>query len=282
MDIDDYVGTDDALFHYTKLSIGIENILYSKKFKPSLYKNTNDPREYKFLFLNMMGWSLAPEANKLWNDAHPIIDSILKYKCRVMCFCSNKRPTLIIEDEYTDEVEDTHAVTTGWNKSRMWAQYGENHRGLCLVFSKAAIDKMLQENVLPPNTGKTGYVKYSSAERISMNAFTLDGNRLVKEGAESYCQGHVLEHINDFFFTKHIDYRDESEYRAVVYDPEKKSEFLDINSILMGVVAGDRTPEAYFPLLEELCTGLSIQCRRVYWDRGEPHLVLCKRRQGTT
>ncbi len=276
IDFEKYVDKDDAIFHYTRVSIGIEKILYAREFRPSLFKNTNDPREYKFLFLNMRGSSLPAVANTLWQDAHPIMDRILKNECRVMCFCSNRRPTLILEDE--SAVEDRHAATTGWNKSRMWAQYGENHCGLCLVFSKTGLEKRVLEAGLPADAVRLGYVKYSAAERMDLSAFTLDGNRLVKEGAERYSRNHVVEHFNEFFLTKHIDYRDENEYRAVAHDPENKLEYLDINSIIMGVIAGDRTPEVYFPILEELCTCLDIQCRRAYWDRGEPHLVLCKRR----
>lgn len=41
-----FIETEDALFHYTKLSIAVEEILFKRRFKLSLLKNTNDPREY--------------------------------------------------------------------------------------------------------------------------------------------------------------------------------------------------------------------------------------------
>ena len=45
----------------------------------------------------------------------------------------------------------------GFLKSRMWSQYGENHEGVCLVFSKDAIQREL--NTLEP---KDKYFVYSS------------------------------------------------------------------------------------------------------------------------
>ena len=177
MKIDEYVNTDDAIFHYTRLSVGIEKILYSKRFRPSLLKNTNDPREYKFLFLNMVGWSLPPEADALLSASHPIVDRLLRNQIRVMCFCSNRRPTIVIEDN--KEVEDKHASTTGWNKSRMWAQYGENHSGLCFVLSKNILEKTVKESGLQNDAIRFGHVKYTVKERMGWSAYTLDGNRLV-------------------------------------------------------------------------------------------------------
>ncbi|MCH8010941.1 MAG: DUF2971 domain-containing protein [Candidatus Marinimicrobia bacterium] len=280
--IDKYVDKDDALFHYTNLRVGIENILHEKKLKPSLYIDTNDPREYKFLLLNRMGSEWSEETKRLWADAHPVIDRILKYHYKVMCFSSNGRPTLIINNNEIDEIEDPYAVTTGWSKSRMWTQYGENHRGLCIVFSKTAIEKMIQDVNLPAMSSKRDYVKYSPSERIRMVAYTINVSRLKQKGVENYCKNHVLKHINDFFFTKHVDYRDENEYRVVIYDPEKIYEYFYINSIIKGVIAGDRTPKVYLPIIEKQCEALNIECRRIEWDRGKPHLLLCNKPQTAT
>ena len=52
MDLNEYIETEDALFHYTKTSVALEKILYTQKFKLSLLKDTNDPREYKYMLLN--------------------------------------------------------------------------------------------------------------------------------------------------------------------------------------------------------------------------------------
>lgn len=279
--IDDYIRTDDALFHYTSLSVGLEKILSEKKIKASQYINTNDPREYKYHLLNWFGINWSEKENSLLKNATPIFNQILKYNCKVICFCSNKK-SIIINDENGEDVEDSYSLTAGWTKSRMWAQYGENHRGLAIVFSKTAIEKMIQKMKLLPNTSKTDFVKYTTSARRNLNAYTMHGNRINIEGAENYCKSFVLEKVDEFFFTKYVDHRDENECRVFIYDPDMRYEFLKINSIIKGVVAGDKTPKLYFPILKKLCKNLKIECRRITWDRGEPMLLLCNEAKHTT
>lgn len=275
MSIDEYIETSDALFHYTKTSTAIKHILHTKKFKLSLLNDTNDPGEYKFKFLNTMGWSLEPDTTlDLSNKAHSVIDRILRYECRVMCFCTNNKPILILSDG--SSVEDKHVCSEGWNKSRMWSQYGQNHYGVCLVLSKNEIEMVLNAMKSQIRGYRAGYVHYSQQDRIDWRAITLNGNRLENEGVEEYSYNHVMENSEELFFRKHIDYRDEAEFRVVVFDPDKKLEYLDVSSLIKCVIVGDRILEAYIPLINQMCTDLNIESRRAYWDRGKYHLLLCK------
>jgi len=274
MEIDEYIKTEDAVFHYTKKAIAIEDILFSKKLKLSCLKDTNDPREYKFHLLNMMGWSLPDDITNLIKDAHPVIDNILKNECRSLFFCSNKKPTVILENK--TQIEDDNSYSKGWCKSRMWSQYGESHFGICLVFSKEKIEEALESEESKIHKYQADYVKYLQKERIAPKAVTLDGNRLAKEGVQKYSKAFVLENMDELFFRKHADYRDESEYRVVVFDPDKKMEYIDIGPLIKGVIVGDRTPKVYFSLINKLCEALQVESRRLHWDRGKPHLIYCK------
>ena len=272
--LEEFIKSDDAIFHYTRASVALEKILFDGKFRLSLRKDTNDPHEYKFIFLSMRGSRLPPEAVELYNEAHPVIDRIIRMESRVMCFCSNTIPTIILDNGKT--IQDNVVNTIGWNKSRMWAQYGENHRGICLVFSKKAIEADLadiKENVIAEN------IQYTTRVGISPDAYTLNGNQLVEDGVEGYCYNHIKRHSGTLFFTKNIDYRDESEYRVVVFDPNHNYEFININKSIKGVIAGDRTPEVYFPLIRQLSERYGIECRRAYWERGlgMPCLLPCKK-----
>lgn len=267
MKIDEYdIDSDDALFHYTKLSIAIESILPTKKLKLSLLKDTNDPRENKFKIFSTFCRGLPEDSTgEISKKAHPIINRILLSESRVFCFCSNKKPTLILNDGNT--VVDKHNCLEGWNKSRMWSQYGENHCGICLVFSKDGLEKELETKRREIVDYKSGYVQYSQKGRMLLKATTFNGNRFVKDGAENYLIEHVIENSEEFFYRKHIDYRDEAEYRAVVFDPDGKLEYLDISSSIKGVIAGDATPEVYFPLINQLSEQLKIESWKVCCSR---------------
>lgn len=272
--LEEFIESDDAIFHYTRASVALEKILFNGKFRLSLLKDTNDPREYKVKFLGMSGWSLPPTAVELYNEAHPVFDRIIRTESRVMCFCSNTIPTIILDNGET--IKDNVGNTIGWSRSRMWAQYGENHRGICLVFSKKAIEAELadiKEIVIAEN------IQYTRRVGISSDARTLNGNQLVEDGVEGYCYNHIKNHSGTLLFTKNIDYRDESEYRVVLFDRNHNHEFININKSIKGIIAGDRTPDVYFPLILQLSERYGIECRRAYWERGlgRPCLLPCKK-----
>lgn len=266
LDLDQYVNTDDALFHYTKLSVAIESILPTKKLKLSLLKDTNDPIENKFKIFSIFSEGLPEDSTgEISKKAHPIINRILLSESRVLCFCSNKKPTLILNDNNT--VVDKHNCLEGWNKSRMWSQYSENHCGICLVFSKDGLEKELKTKRHEIVDYKSGYVQYFQKGRMPWDTITLNGNRAETEGVEQYSRNHVIENSEEFFYRKHIDYRDEAEYRAVVFDPDGKLEYLDISSSIKGVIAGYEMPEVYYPLIDQLSEQLEIETRKVRWSK---------------
>jgi len=268
---DGFLESDDALFHYTKVSVALEHILPDARLRLSLLRDTNDPREYKFKLLNMQGWSLPPGAEELLDRAHPVFDRILRNECRVVCFCTNAPPIVQTEDEELHQ--DPYSSNVGWSKSRMWSQYGENHRGLCLVLSKAAILQQLATVQETLDWFASGAVTYLKEDRIPRSAVTLDGNLLANQGVERYCSGHIESYHEALFLTKHVDYRDESEYRFIVADHNGRNESLNISNSLRAVVAGDRTPKVYFPLIRTLAEKYQAACRHAYWDRGKAHLL---------
>ena len=280
MKIDEYnIDSNDALFHYTKLSIAIESILPTKKLKLSLLKNTNDPRENKSKIFGISCSGLPGDSTgEISKEAVPIINRILLFESRVLCFSSNIKPTLILKDNNT--VVDKHNCLEGWNKSRMWSQYGENHCGICLVFSKKGLEKELESKQRQIKYYKTGFVQYFHKYRMDRKATTINGNRFKDE--ENYLISHVIENSEEFFYRKHIDYRDESEYRAVVFDPDGKLKYLDISSSIKGIIAGDGTHEVYFPLIKQLREKLEIESRKVYWSRSNGTSFLGQLKKGVS
>lgn len=272
MSIDEYIETSDALFHYTKASIAIENILHTKKFKLSILNDANDPREYKDWLLNMSveDPSNANISRDLLHKAHNVVNRISKYECRVMCFCTNNKPTLILSDG--NSVEDKYVCSKGWNKSRMWSQYGQAYYGICIVLSKSALEIALGAIKPQIRYYRASDIHYSQHGKITI---TLNGD-MFQKGGEEYLYNHIIENFEELFFRKHIDYRDEAEFRVVMLDPDKKLEYLDVSSLIKCVIVGDRTPDVYIPLINQMCTDLNIESRRAYWVKGQPHLLLCK------
>lgn len=262
MDIKEYIESPDALFHYTKVSTAIEHILHTKKFKLSVQKNSDDPREYKKLNYSMgeqEGVSIRKIAGK--------IDGILQNECRVMCFCTNE-PTTLIQSDGSLKKED--AYSNGGKKSRMWTQYGQQHYGVCLVFSQKELKRVIDEQKQNIKHCLSDFVQY---EQDGFNIDTyLNCRRASEEGVEDYSYNYVIENIKMFKFRKHVDYRDEAEFRVVVLDPERKLEYIDISSVIKCVIVGDRTSKVYFPLIKEICNKLEIETQKVSWHHGKSFL----------
>ncbi len=274
----EFVKTDDALFHYTTRSVAIEHVLPTKLLKLSLRASANDPWEYRFMLLNANG-SFPPDKEHLYTDVHPHIDRVLRMEHRIASFCTNHRPELILMNG--DHVNDEYALLEGWNKPRMWSQYGENHHGACLAFSRAEIEKSIGALALPPGSIDHGFVKYTQRNRMPHRFFTIDAGTLVAQGLETYARTFVRSRARDLFYVKHIDYRDEAEFRVSIHDSTGEHEYLNISKSLKGVVWGDRSSEEDLKEYNLKCSGVDVGCAFARWDRGTSHLLYCTKKGET-
>ena len=272
MELKEYIETDDALFHYTSASIAIKYILNTKKFRLSILYDMNDPREYKFKLIESSHGRCSATTNlaerdTLFNDTRTAFNRMLRRECKVMCFCSNVKPTLILSDRSSKE--DEYFCPNGWAKSRMWSQYGDNHYGICLILSKKELVKDLEKAPLTKYMAE--YVKYFQKES---DYPSFDSSALVRS-VEDCVSKYVIDNLEVFLFHKYIDYRDEAEFRVVVPDPDQKFEYLDISTSLKGVIVGDRTETLYnIDLIKRMCKGLEIECRQAHWSTSSPHMLL--------
>lgn len=111
---------DGALYHFTKFDSFLK-ILESMSLKLSSYKNLNDLNE-------------ANVANLNWDKNIPVYAKLGPYiqeKCGLLCFSQN------YQTEY--------GVQEGTNHPAMWAHYGENSEGVCIVIDKAKFIKTNKE-----------------------------------------------------------------------------------------------------------------------------------------
>jgi len=246
--------------------------LPTMKLKLSLFKDTNDPREYKERFFGFIGFSYLPsvrEAKKLSKK----INQIIRNEYRVACFCSNYPPIMILENR--KDLEDPHATREGWNKSRMWSQYGDNHAGACVVFSKRSLKEIFSHECTSDQLYSYERVSYLQNYEIHHESLTLNGDRLANEGEEKYLKDFISSNFDHIYFEKHIDYRDEAEYRVVIHDPLSKLETINIKTALKGVIWGDKISEVVLPCLHKECNRLSIDCIHLKWEQGRPLPLLC-------
>ena len=212
-----YLETDDALFHYTKLSI-LSQILTKNRFNLSTFYQTNDPKEYKDQLFGIDWHFVNDHIDVSKGNAQASINSILRHKMRVMFLCTNR-----------NQNTDQSVKSIGWKKARMWSEHGDRHYGSCIVFSKNKLENYLKKK-FKNEYYEFGFVKYTEYDNKYNKALQIDSVKLDQmDNIESYSLYHVKKYIEYFCFQKNVDYQDESEYRVIIYDKNNNNMFLNIS-----------------------------------------------------
>lgn len=260
------ISSDDALFHYTKRSTVFEKILDENRFLLSNFKNTNDPFEYKRRLIRAVGWGWDKQSPEAVFETEYIAASLIRERTHFASFCMNR-------------FEDGSVNSYGFLKSRMWSQYGENHEGLCLVFSKKRTIDAMNKIINPTCLFFHDEVEYHEYVRDSVHdTLYVNADSLVEKTPHEVAIDYIKKCYKDLLFIKQNDYRDEDEYRFVICDTNElsteKSMFeFDAKECLIGMIAGDRFHKAYNPLMQNAMENLRIDCRKLHWEHGEYHLL---------
>jgi hypothetical protein len=242
----------DVIFHYTKLEIALECILKNKQLHFNKFINSADPHESNKRNFALQS-SIINNCNEFWekrNSYEKEINVIIQQKLRMTCFCRNLKNYL------------------GYCRSRMWSQYADNHRGVCLAFSKKALQKAVRKQ-FKSEFKKNRIVRYYPLKDIKFNKMHMNQAKTIHYTDLNHDT--IKEHLNNnykyLFFKKHWDYRDEAEYRFIVLDMDNKFEYIDISDCLVGIILGHNFPITYLPIVESIESELKIIWDQVrIWD----------------
>lgn len=225
------------IYHYTKGEILIEHILPQLKLKLNTLKNLNDPKEKQISIFNSLG-------NIPYIGEHLEIKSKLQYLLDTeYMVCSFSSDYIIEGIEYE-----------GFNLPRMWATYGNNHKGICI---KIDLEKFCVENNVDDVTSYLRKVKYE---------IELDHNLYKKEDGfdiDTYKVTHQLikDNIDKIFFLKHIDWETEREIRFVTI----KNDYCSIKNSIESIIVGIDFNSKYLPSIYNQIDS-SIDVYRVNYD----------------
>jgi Protein of unknown function (DUF2971) len=227
-----FVDPEELVYHYASVEAALEHILATGKLRLSSYETTNDPAETKSCTFGLV--TTGPEDL----GSHPHIEtssrfsSLLKKNARLVCFSTDVAP--LTGDDNAD------ILNRGFAKPRMWAQYGRNHTGVCLVFNKARLLESLRLCVQSPPL-MYGLVRYRNRVPLGLSSeFVIDIHRWESLGPETYARQHIAQHYKPLFLEKLLDWRDENEWRAILWSDDDEPIFCDIADALVGVIHGAR------------------------------------------
>jgi hypothetical protein len=210
----------------------------------SRFLNVNDPRESKYWRFGYTGGD--PAKDRLIEEK---LNHSLKHLWRIGCFVSDPYEALITKRR-EDLGEDILGAVyeRGHSRPRMWAQYGENYKGACLVFDKAKLDSdihtLSREMGFKVFADKVDYrnprVVFDLRRPGALMIYVDEINRLGFDGA---VQAHVSRHWKELFFLKSRDWEQEREYRWLVGGKRDEDFYIDIQNSLVGIALGDLFPD---------------------------------------
>ncbi len=235
------------LYHYTSKEKLIEFILPSLNLKLNFLKNTNDPKEKKmstrFAIKNI---EFAGEYLELGGRLRELIDT--KYK--VCCFSG-------------DYLKDSEKYF-GYQLVRMWATYGDNHKGVCLVIDK---EKFSKENEVDNINTVLQEINYDASASNQIYKESKDLNTNYDQATEDL----INYNINTIFFSKHHDWITENEIRFVTNSDRK---FCSIENSLQKIILGMDFNLKYRPSITEQFRERKIEVQRIDYDHLSGELKL--------
>lgn len=260
----------DMLFHYTSLETALEFILSDKQLKFSSFKRVDDPCEKGIRNISV-NWSSTDNIDETKIDSvhyHNLINNIRLNESKLLCFSKNARDIDISGSKVLDL--DKY-YRTGFFKPRMWAQYGQKNRGICIAFSRESMVQEVKEQY-PYSKFYRGEIKYTDSIQETRKAYHLQANtNLINDFRNFFIDSHLSTYRNEFFFTKNTDWKDENEYRLLLIN-ESNECYLNIEKSIRAIFCGIDFPSAYMSSLKNLVRFMDIDIFRLVINDGIPHV----------
>ena len=245
---------NDTIFHYCNSSVAVENILYEKQLRLTSRKKSNDPIENlpNKIFDSISAYpediqelkkTTAKSFEKIENNIKSRIKNI-----KQVCFCMNDKKI---------NLNTQSKEYFGFLKPRMWDQYGDNYKGICLAFSKSELLKdqkiKLKKNIV--------YLNYKKLEQQNID---LDRNEINEIGYKKYNKISI-NYIDKTFFRKHLDYKGENEYRICTMC-ENEYDYIGIEKSIIGIIVCPEHINAYTcEKLTEYANDMNIELLYITW-----------------
>lgn len=244
-------SSDLFLYHYTSFKNACK-ILYSNSLKFSSLSNTNDTNESKAKII-----AKEIRDKNIIKDAVLSFERINKSRMRLLCFSqdnSGEKEKHLLKmstncfDDYTGR---------GFALPRMWAQYANNHSGVCFIIDTDKLNHVITRNrTLLPKIIIRDRVKYTNHfAAFEIKHSELEYVQRLFSSNDSILHYDYLKNTPSFleynYFQKNIDWQQENEYRILAYSTDEL--YLNgFSEYCVGMVVGEMTDECEMKILNSL------------------------------
>lgn len=253
-----------TLYHFTKADTAIRRILPDKKLRMNFLSNMNDPQENLFHIVNIDDNVFEKQLNEILSFQY-FYANYIRNETRVLAFSTDKQ----VKSENID------ICIKGYQFQKMWATYGQNNEGICLVID---FDKFKKENeeVINKYEIKDDSVIYKHYQFLSMpeqlyGTSPVNQKKLTPKSDKEYLIEYLKKYpdfVNKRFFTKNIDWEGESEYRFLTFKNDGEELFLSIKDSLVKVIVGINFSKYFLPALSQLISKDKIWGIKLYSTEG--------------
>jgi hypothetical protein len=246
-------GLESCLFHYTSLEACTRYILPSLNLRASALEAVNDPRESK-------NWPFRFYARNPGTFDLGVFEAASQNLSQQSYILSLTRNGLI---------QDHHSpFDYGFGHSRLWAQYGDRHRGVCLAFDRDALHAAVMQaaGVRPVYCGDISYFDSPRSMRRTDDPF---GIRYLEDiharGIDAVLEAHIAQFSEQLLFTKHTDWQHEFEYRWIIRSSPREPIFIPIASAMRAIIVGDACAPEGIKEIIRLASPNNLAVHRMYW-----------------
>jgi hypothetical protein len=232
------------IYHYTTLKTAIEFILPSMKLRTNFLSKMNGPNEnqtWSFGGVNVPYEELYPlpysesQPDRAHFERMYLFGEEIKSKVQAICFVNS----------------DKHL---GYQNEMMWAQYAENHKGVCLEIDS---ELFIHENE-DADIFKFQDIDYSTKEE---DWFYWNRNLSKEENIDHF----IKRNFETLFLTKSHYWRKEYEKRLLIL--AQQPHYLSIKESLTGIYYGlFLKPECYHVAVRQFLDPQVTNTYRVYYE----------------
>lgn len=252
---------DNIVCHYTKREVALEKIFQTGTIKLGKMENTNDPYEIE-------GWSLVNFDKSRFNDLKMEPDQNIdidmdirdiQRQTRLFCCTMDSKDPI-----YRNKA--TGSFGRAFANPAVWAHYGENHKGICLVFDKFKLQTLLSNKF---HNCTYNEVTYDLTEDTYESTITMP---LGDNGHTVNAMEVFKSNLLPMHFKKHFYWKYESEFRIIVINETNDNLEFPIKDCLKGIIISLNFQYCYLPSIKECAKRFKTDLFRIEYFHSVPSL----------
>lgn len=248
------------LGHYTTAAAAFVHIIPTGQLRMSPYRLMRDPAENK---------DFLPAAPAPRNQGKPVQEWLAAGQ--VLKEARDQVRLMSLTCDVPDYEPNARVFGCCWARARLWEQYADVHRGVCLVFNRTLLEQALRD-ALGEDRVSFGEVDYTPMGVAESAATYISDVRLMDPATRQQAlSDYLTNRRQELFFLKSDDWATEYEFRAVLARSDDEYAFADYGQALVAVVVGERFPKWQVAGAQEICDRAGVLLARARWNNGRPY-----------